>query len=435
MGRKIRRLLSSLLVLVTAAAMAPCALAAGFADVAPDCWYAEAVDYVVSNGLFSGTGEDVFDPDAAMTRGMLVTVLSRLAGADTAEAPSGGFPDVEGGEWYAASANWAVYNGYAVPDEDGCFRPNEPVTREEAADILARYLIAANAGTGDPGEEAEAFADAESVSDRAAASVEYMRAAGLMSGDESGNFNPQKGLTRAEAAAVFMRVGERTASEKPSDVPTEAQPDADGRPSMEDFRGMYEYVKDAVSYQLKNNTPTNLYAKPLSEWEENGRRLRMNCAEFVTYTYVYWLQTRLGYELDYAPELSDLNSDSLHFMSAYGWLEWAQKMEGEWDCKSYSGYRSLPKTRAMEEIKEDMESGDMPVGSLVIFSAMDGKDVYKHIGIYVGKGEDGGYYIMHCTKTNFINGVQWETIDDIVNRPGASIRPRFAINIVSPDGE
>lgn len=423
MTKQFGRIISLLLIIAAVLTLTPAALADGFADVDGSAWYASAVDYVASKGLFSGTGDGIFSPDAAMTRGMFVTVLSRMAGADTENSPDAGFSDVDPTAWYSGAVNWAADSGYAVVGEDGYFRPEENVTREEAADFLARYLIGTDAGTGTPDEITEVFADAGSVSGWAADSVEFLRSTGLMTGDENGNFNPQKGLTRAEAAAVFMRIGERTSEKSP--------PDGGMHPTTEDFLGLYEYTKDAVSYRLNNNRKAEYMTKPLSEWTQSGLRLRMNCAELVTYAYMYWLGENLGYELSCAPELSELYSGELHFVSAYGWYDWAEE-EDAWEVKSYDGYRSLPKTNAMAEIKEDMDSGSLPVGSLVIFSAMSGQDPFRHIGIYVGKGEDGGHYILHCTKTDSVSGVRWETIDDIVYREGASIRPRYAI---IPTGE
>ena len=53
----------------------------GFTDVKSTDWYAEAVAYVVDNGLFTGTSDTTFTPGGTMTRGMLVTVLYRQAGS------------------------------------------------------------------------------------------------------------------------------------------------------------------------------------------------------------------------------------------------------------------------------------------------------------------------------------------------------------------
>ena len=73
-----------------------------FVDVSDNAWYASAVNYVVDKGLMNGTGEDKFSPNADTTRGMIVTVLARLDGKNTAGTP-----------WYAAGQRWAME--YEIP--------------------------------------------------------------------------------------------------------------------------------------------------------------------------------------------------------------------------------------------------------------------------------------------------------------------------------
>lgn len=76
-----------------------------FNDMA-DHWAKDAVEFASSRELFNGVGNDAFGPDRSMTRGMVSTVLARLAGADTA-----------GGEtWYAKGTVWAVENGHFRPE-------------------------------------------------------------------------------------------------------------------------------------------------------------------------------------------------------------------------------------------------------------------------------------------------------------------------------
>ena len=73
-----------------------------------------------------------------MTRAMFVTVLGRMAGieADYSLPPS--FTDTEAGLWYSPYVDWAAEKGYVVGYGDGRFGPNDPVTREQAAVIMAR---------------------------------------------------------------------------------------------------------------------------------------------------------------------------------------------------------------------------------------------------------------------------------------------------------
>ena len=68
-----------------------------FSDVRPGRWYYSAVEYAVSEGLFSGTSAGTFAPDAPMTRGMFVRVLANKAGVDTCQYAGGSFSDVQAG--------------------------------------------------------------------------------------------------------------------------------------------------------------------------------------------------------------------------------------------------------------------------------------------------------------------------------------------------
>ena len=105
-----------------------------FADVAKGSWYSEGVRYAYENGLMSGTGEGTFSPDLPTSRGMLVTILYRLAGSPAAGSAS--FTDVAKGQWYADGVAWASANGVVSGYPDGSFRPNDTITREQMAAIL-----------------------------------------------------------------------------------------------------------------------------------------------------------------------------------------------------------------------------------------------------------------------------------------------------------
>lgn len=94
-----------------------------FTDVDTSQWYHEGIDFVLLNGLFNGTSETTFEPNADMTRAMLVTVLWRLDKEPDA-ANTSLFADVATGTWYIAAVAWAAENeivqGY---DEDNAINP------------------------------------------------------------------------------------------------------------------------------------------------------------------------------------------------------------------------------------------------------------------------------------------------------------------------
>jgi len=160
-----------------------------FSDVPADYWGADAVAYVTSRELFAGTSEGMFDPETAMSRGMLVTVLARMEGVDT----SGGDP------WYEAGRQWAVDNGIS----DGTDM-EQTLTREQLALMLYRYA-------GQPGGSGDlsAFTDGARVSSWAADAMTWAVDGGLISGVGERTLDPQGEASRAQVAAVLLRLLEQ----------------------------------------------------------------------------------------------------------------------------------------------------------------------------------------------------------------------------------
>lgn len=154
-----------------------------FNDMA-DHWAKDAVEFASSRELFNGVGNDAFGPDLSMTRGMVSTVLARLAGADTA-----------GGEtWYAKGTVWAVENGIS----DGT-APEQPVTREQLAAMLYRYA-------GSPAVSGElSFDDTTVISIWAYDAVRWCVDNGILNGVGGNRMAPQDLARRGQVAAMLMR--------------------------------------------------------------------------------------------------------------------------------------------------------------------------------------------------------------------------------------
>lgn len=180
--------------------------AAGFSDVKPDCWYACAVEYALEQGLMNGVAPERFDPQASLTRGMFVTILGRMEGIDPEDYPGSSFSDVAQKKWYSAHVQWASEKGIVDGYGDGLFGTDDPVTREQMATMLWRYLEYKRVTLRPKDEPEKAFRDEDKVSGWAKEGVQTMHRTGLISGDPDGSFRPQDTASRAEAAAVFMRL-------------------------------------------------------------------------------------------------------------------------------------------------------------------------------------------------------------------------------------
>ena len=175
-----------------------------FADVNASDWFFDDVEYVVTKGLFNGTSAATFNPNASMTRGMLVTVLGRLADADVSAYTVGGFGDVQAGQYYAAYAEWAKENGIANGVGGGNFAPGAEITRQDLAVLLSRY--AEFAGEQFPVTlQYATFADDDLIADYARIAVERLYCGGIVSGKPDNAFDPRGNATRAEVAAMLQR--------------------------------------------------------------------------------------------------------------------------------------------------------------------------------------------------------------------------------------
>lgn len=132
-----------------------------FNDVSYGDWYYDAVQFVYSKGIMDGVDYYKFAPNGTITRGMIVTMLWRMAG-EPFEMPVTSFTDVEIGRYYTTAVAWACRNGIADGMGESTFGPNDAITREELVTLLYRY--AQYFGHSCIGTSIEGFADAGSVS-------------------------------------------------------------------------------------------------------------------------------------------------------------------------------------------------------------------------------------------------------------------------------
>ncbi|WP_313524028.1 S-layer homology domain-containing protein [Anaerotignum sp.] len=176
---------------------------AEFTDI-ENHWAKESIGFVVGRGLFSGTSDTTFSPNIAMTRGMFVTVLGRLAEADVSKYTKSSFSDVTADAYYMGYVEWATKNGIAKGIGDGKFAPEQKITREQMAVIIANYAKVMRINL--PKVQGEnTFADNPKISTYAQEAVNAMQMAGAISGKEGNEFDPQGTATRAEVSAVVMR--------------------------------------------------------------------------------------------------------------------------------------------------------------------------------------------------------------------------------------
>ena len=179
---------------------APAASALPFNDVAYTSWYYDAVKFVYDKGIMDGVSYYKFAPDATITRGMVVTMLWRMAG-EPYEAAAG-FTDVAAGRYYTTAVAWAARNGIVEGMTATTFAPDQAITREQLASILYRY--AKWLGFSGYGSDISGYTDAGKVSSYAYDAMSWAVRSGVVTGTSARVLDPQGTASRAAAAQMFM---------------------------------------------------------------------------------------------------------------------------------------------------------------------------------------------------------------------------------------
>ena len=161
-----------------------------FPDVPVDAWYSDAVAWAVEQGVMQGVSGGLFDPDGAVTRATVWTVLARMAGEET-----------DGGEsWYAKAQAWAEAEGIS----DGT-NPEGTISREQMAVMLYRY-----SGSPETAADLSGYSDSGDVSGWAADAMAWAAETGLITGGDGGKLMPGAGTDRAQLATILMRFASLT---------------------------------------------------------------------------------------------------------------------------------------------------------------------------------------------------------------------------------
>lgn len=182
-----------------------------YLDVFPTVvnWEYNAIKYCSDNRLMVGTGDNVFDPNVAITRGMFATIVYRMAGSPKVTSASA-FSDIRSDAWFKDGVTWASQMGIVKGFGDGSYRPYEVITREQAAAILQRYADWRGYGVDDRASLSR-FPDNGTTSSWAMENVKWAVAMGLMSGKPVNNqlcLVPKGQASRAECASMLMRFRE-----------------------------------------------------------------------------------------------------------------------------------------------------------------------------------------------------------------------------------
>lgn len=213
-----------IILTLSATAVAFPAEAKTFSDVPQSHWAYSVIDEASDDGIMNGKAAGVFAPNATLTRAEYATMLYNLAPeSDVMKLVHGstadnGLYDVDGNAWYADTVSWAVARG-VFKNNDGSFSPNRTITREEMAVATYEFLHKYCDGKFVLDSIYKGFTDDAAFSSSANRDKVYILVNnGIIAEKSDGSFDPQGSLTRAEAAAMAVRVADIVASEAPADT-------------------------------------------------------------------------------------------------------------------------------------------------------------------------------------------------------------------------
>ncbi len=173
-----------------------------FSDVNSGDWFYDNVMDAANNGYVSGYPDGTFKPNGSTTRAEFASMIAKAMGYESEPSDSDTmFPDVPNDFWGKAAINFCAQNGIIEGYDDGTFKPNQTITRQEAAAILNNaFDLAEKYGISD-----EQFPDDGKIANWASDHVYAAKASGLMNGDkDTGNFRPTDTIKRCEAASILM---------------------------------------------------------------------------------------------------------------------------------------------------------------------------------------------------------------------------------------
>jgi len=171
-------------------------------------WAEKDINDMASRLIISGVGNDLFRPERSITRAEFAAVMVRALGLRP-ERYNNNFSDVKAGEWHSGYISTASHYGLVSGYNDGTFRPEGKITRQEAMAILARAMDITKLEEGlekDSSAILAAFSDNAHVSDWAKDTVSKCVKTGIVTGRNDGRIAPLGNITRAEAAIVVRRL-------------------------------------------------------------------------------------------------------------------------------------------------------------------------------------------------------------------------------------
>ena len=162
-------------------------------------WAESQINEFISNGHINGYNDGTFKPNNSITRAEFVKIFNKYFGLTKTSGKV--FNDTKN-HWAKIEIDIAVTNGVCNGVSETEFRPNDPITREQAAKMISNYMKLDDSNH----DKLDKYSDKNKVSSWALNSVEGIIEKGYMNGYEDKTFRPNNSITRAEAVVTLSRV-------------------------------------------------------------------------------------------------------------------------------------------------------------------------------------------------------------------------------------
>ncbi|HBU83915.1 MAG TPA: hypothetical protein DEF35_20080 [Paenibacillus sp.] len=159
----------------------------------------EAILSLASKGIVKGYADGTFGVKKEVTRAEFAIILNRAMGYTSSSPYAGTFKDIDPEAWYVSELNSAIENKITKGFNDNTYRPNEVISREQAASMLSNVLLK----NGSSLSSAAQYKDQANIATWAKESVELVTQESVMSGYPGKKFMPKRSLTREEAAMMI----------------------------------------------------------------------------------------------------------------------------------------------------------------------------------------------------------------------------------------
>lgn len=177
-----------------------------FGDVSPLRWSAPAVYQLAKDGVLGGYGDGSFRPTNQVTRAEFAKMLTMVLPNDnTVPTTPRSFPDVKESAWYAQYVKTLAGRGIVNGFEDGTFRPNAQITRQDMATMIGRMVELYGLNLPEKASPVS-FKDAGTIAAYAASAVSQMQRVGIINGFEDQTFRPKEHASREQTAQMIYNL-------------------------------------------------------------------------------------------------------------------------------------------------------------------------------------------------------------------------------------